>query len=441
MSQNESNPQVSYDRPPVRRKRRKKTPWQKFKEAYLPLILVLVGLAVVVVLIIGLVKLVSRTPAPQESNSSESQTLPTEGENQALLDQAAILAAQYDYDGALTLLGTCTNPDAQVEKAVTDYTAAKSALTVWPDVGKIPLISFQPLIADTARAFDGDDNADYYARNSLTVSEFTAVLEQLYAGGYVLVSMEDMAAPDNTGTYQPGQILLPEGKKPLILSLVPAHYTTGLAGDGFARRLVVASGGQIACEYVDAEGKATTGSYDLVSILETFLTQHPDFSYRGARAILGISGDPSPLGYDLTDETEQASARKVALCLLNTGYEFASFTYDGIGYGEASEEEVAQDVKQWKETLEPVLGPVSILFYANGSDLASYEGAKFQTLYEGGFRYFCALDSSVPSWVQIENTYVRQARRTINGTRITEEAGQVADLFDATKIISPDRPE
>ena len=77
----------------------------------------------VVVLIIGLVKLVSRTPAPQKSNSSESQTLPTEGENQALLDQAAILAAQYDYDGALTLLGTCTNPDAQVEKAVTDYTA------------------------------------------------------------------------------------------------------------------------------------------------------------------------------------------------------------------------------------------------------------------------------------------------------------------------------
>ena len=113
MSQNESNPQVSYDRPPVRRKRRKKTPWQKFKEAYLPLILVLVGLAVVVALIIGLVKLVSRTPAPQESNSSESQTLPTEGENQALLDQAAILAAQYDYDGALTLLGTCTNPDGE----------------------------------------------------------------------------------------------------------------------------------------------------------------------------------------------------------------------------------------------------------------------------------------------------------------------------------------
>lgn len=114
----------------------------------------------------------------------------------------------------------------------------------------------------------------------------------------------------------------------------------------------MASGGQIACEYTDAEGKTTTGSYDLVSVLEAFLAQHPDFSYRGARAVLGISGDPGPLGYDITDETERASARKVAQSLLNTGYEFASFTYDGIGYGEASEEEVAQDVKQWKEALE-----------------------------------------------------------------------------------------
>ena len=56
MSQNESNPPGILRPAPVRRKRRKKTPWQKFKEAYLPLILVLVGLAVVVALIIGLVK-------------------------------------------------------------------------------------------------------------------------------------------------------------------------------------------------------------------------------------------------------------------------------------------------------------------------------------------------------------------------------------------------
>ena len=94
-------------------------------------------------------------------------------------------------------------------------------------MGKVPFISFQPLVADTVRAFDGDDNAAYYARNSLTVSEFTAILEQLYSNGYVLVSTEHMAVPDETGTYQPGQILLPAGKKPLILSQVRIHRRRG----------------------------------------------------------------------------------------------------------------------------------------------------------------------------------------------------------------------
>ena len=50
---------------------------------------------------------------------------PTENENQALLLQAANLAAQYDYDGAITLLGTCTGEDPAVQNAVADYTAAK----------------------------------------------------------------------------------------------------------------------------------------------------------------------------------------------------------------------------------------------------------------------------------------------------------------------------
>lgn len=442
MSPQNHDTQDYYDRPPVRRKRRKKTPWQKFKEAYLPLLLLLLGIAAIIALIIGGVKLISRNDKTDPSaGAATGQTAPSNEENQTLLAEAAILAAQYDYDGALTLLGTCTGEDDRVAQAVADYTAAKEGLTVWEDVGEIPLISFQPLIADPSRAFDGDDNADYYDRNSLTTSEFSAILDQLYEKGYVLVSMEDLAAPDETGVYKAGKILLPEGKKPLILSLVPLHYTAELAADGFARRLVAGSGGEILCEYLDADGNRVTGSYDFVSILERFLAEHPDFSYRGARAVLGISGDPSPLGYDITDETEQSSAKAAARCLLDTGYEFASFTYGGIGYGEASDEEVAQDVKQWEDALEPVLGSVNILFYANGSDLDSYEGAKFQTLYEAGFRYFCALDSSVTSWVQIADTYVHQARRTINGTRITQEADLVADLFDAAQILSPDRPK
>ncbi len=135
-----------------------------------------------------------------------------------------------------------------------------------------------------------------------------------------------MAVPDETGTYQPGQILLPAGKKPLILSQVPVHYTTSLANDGFARRLVVPPADKLPANTPTPRAKPPQAPYDLVSVLEAFLAQHPDFSYRGARAVLGISGDPGPWGTTSPDETERASARKVAQSLLNTGYEFASFT-------------------------------------------------------------------------------------------------------------------
>ena len=97
MSPQNHDTQDYYDRPPVRRKRRKKTPWQKFKEAYLPLLLLLLGIAAIIALIIGGVKLISRNDKTDPSvGAATGQTTPSNEENQTLLAEAAILAAQYD---------------------------------------------------------------------------------------------------------------------------------------------------------------------------------------------------------------------------------------------------------------------------------------------------------------------------------------------------------
>lgn len=45
------------------------------------------------------------------------------------------------------------------------------------------------------------------------------------------------------------------------------------------------------------DGTVTTGDYDLVPILEKFCEQHPDFSYKGARAVLAFTGYEGILGY------------------------------------------------------------------------------------------------------------------------------------------------
>lgn len=434
-------------RPPVRRQRRKKTPWQIFRETYLPILIVLAAIAVLIALIVGGVKLAHRNkkPANPGSDTTPSSTAapvdPTPSNE--LLQEAERLAQQYDYEAALAVLAQCPQDDALAAQAVASYTAEKDALVLWADPTAIPHISFQGLIADTARAFDGDENEAYYARNHLTTDEFRAVLQQLYEGGYVLVSMQDMAAPDASGKFTGGSIYLPQGKKPLIISFLPVHYDASQAGDGFARRLAVDDAGKITSEFLDASGGKQLGAFENITILEEFIGKNPGFSYRGARAILGLNGDEEPLGYNPDDPSKTEELQKVVSCLKRTGYQFACFTYDGLAYGDATLDEIRTDLKKWQDRYSGLLGQTDILIFAAGSDLSDdgvYSGDAYQLLYDAGFRYFCCMNNTDKTSTTIYDNYVHQGRRTINGTRITENADMIGDLFNASKVVSADRP-
>lgn len=408
----------------------------------MPLLVLVLGAVLVILLIVGLIKLAvggsNDNTIPLDVVDTQQTEPPMQAD--ALLTPAKLLASQYDYDGAISLLHEYTGTDTRVQSAIDEYTAAKAALVKWADNTTISHISFQNLIVDTERAFDGDSAAADYADYNLTVSEFQKALEQMYEKGYVLVDMENIAAADASGKYAAQDILLPAGKTPLVMSMLPVSFSLDKAGDGFARKLVVQDDGTIAAEYIDPTATRQYGAYDFVSVLEDFISQHPDFSYRGARAILGINGSGDPFGYSLNDEEQVTQLKAVISCLRATGYTFASFTYDGIRYGDAKDTEVASDVKAWKDTFGELFGDVKILIYAGGSDLLEYEGNKYNTLYAAGFRYFIGINNSAASSCQITDAYVRQDRRTINGVRITEGAKLISDLFDAGKILDPARP-
>lgn len=428
--------------PPRRRRRRKKTKWEIFKERYLPGLVILAGIALVVVLIILLISAIAgggddetipiQTPAGQQEQ--------TESDAAQVLEPAALLAAQYDYDGAIALLSSFVGQDSRVQAALDRYNGEKAALVTWDDNTKIPHISFQNLIVDAARAFDGDSAAEDYASYNLTIDEFTAALTEMYNNGFVLVSMTDIADVNEEGKYASKPIVLPAGKKPLVMSLLPADYPLSRAGDGFAMSLVVGTDGAITAEYIDSNATRLNGTYDFVSILEDFIRQYPGFSYRGARAVIGIDSSPELFGYDMDKADELEALKKVVEALRTTGYEFASFTYDGVRYGDSTAEVVTADVQEWEDAYTELLGDVQILIYAGGSDLLEYEGEKYNTLYGAGYRYFIGMDNDTEAWGQITDNYVRQTRRTINGIRITKDKNKIADLFDASAIISEDRP-
>lgn len=472
--------------PPVRRQPKKKIPkWQRMLRKYWPPIrfglLILAALLVLWLCIAGIGKLfkgIGKEKVPEVTAPTEY--VPTEEEIQQMADElmqeAEFIAAGYDYAKATEMLQDFKYYDQvpALAEAVTRYAELDSKLVSYPNMKEVTHVFFHSLIVDTDRAFDDDFTNGGYNQFMTTIQEFIDMMEEMYARGFVLVSPYDVAyeVTDDLGTrFVYGDIRLPEGKKPFIMSQDDVNYygymigggdgmneIPGYAdptGDGFATRIVIGEDGYPTCEYMDAEGKITFGDYDLVPVLERFIQEHPDFSYHGARAVLGVTGYEGVFGYRTKPSYKQAlgeeaynqeiaDAKAVVKCLRDHGWIISSHSYGHPAYGQITAEKVEIDSDKFEDTVESVIGEVDIILYPHGSDIAEGEeytldNAKFRALYEDGYRYFFNVDGSV-YWEQMGTTYYRGGRRNLDGYRMYYNPEMLEDLFDAEAIFDPARP-
>lgn len=438
--------------------------------------LVLAATAMVVLLVVGgLVSLAVAVITPETESLPSTEptepTLPPEEVAAELLEKAEPLAMSYDYDAAIAVLeqfGTDWQQQPKLADAYRRYTDAKSTCVRYEDTTQTTHIFFHSLIVDTARAFDGDNETNGYNQYMTTVDEFKAMLEELYKRNFVLVRIHDIAVEqtDANGatSYVQGDIYLPPEKKPLIISQDDVNYYEYMVdsdgdklpdagGDGFANRLVIGDDGKPTCQYITAEGETVYGDYDLVPILDKFVEEHPDFSYRGAKAIIAVTGYEGVYGYHTHPEWKEIigideydkecqAAREMTKCLKENGYEIASHSFGHPSYGEHSVDEVAEDVQKWEEQVQPIVGDTDIFIYPYGADIAGvedYSGGKYEAMYAAGYRYFCNVDST-KYWVQIKQNYVRQGRRNLDGYRMWWNPELLEDLFDVQEIFDPARP-
>lgn len=415
--------------------------------------------------------------SPNSAQAAVSQTAVTEPEPDGLdglIAQADRLAAGYDYDAAIALVQNdpAAAADPRGQEAVSRYQAVKDTLTV-ADHTKITHVFFHSLIVDTSLAFDGDADSKGYNSVMTTVSEFKGMLDEMYKRGYVLVRIHDVAyqEPDENGNmkFVYGKIMLPEGKKPFVMSQDDLCYYDYMHDDGFATKMIIGEDGKPISEMAMADGTVKTGSYDLVPILEDFIQQHPDFSYKGARAILAFTGYQGILGYRTapsyssspTYEDDRKMAAKVAQCLRDNGWELASHSWGHIKLGVAaypkegfavSDERFQTDTDKWEAEVEPLTGPTDIMVYPFGNDISNFhpytdDNPRFTYLESKGFRYFCNVDASTPYWMQMGPNYFRMARRNLDGYRLYQDViapdpskKRLSDLFDAAEIFDPARP-
>ena len=298
----------------------------------------------------------------------------------------------------------------------------------------------EPVIATEAYPVTGvlhlsfAELAMYEAPGFISVDQFSQMLAYLYNNGYVLVDVYSLAGTDEEGNlYLNKEIVVPEGRKPLIISQRDVSYPLAKQNSAFAKRLVVDAGGNVRCEYVDETGNASMGDYDVIPIVDSFIRDHPDFSYNGARGIIGLTGYNGILGYRTSpylasaesnpygafDVGSETMAMEVVLEVLEKeGWEFASNTFWDMSYG-SEYSMVESDVNLWNEQVGALIGGTDLLIYAKGTDIASWapysdDDPKYALLKGSGFKYFMVNEKETPGFLQVEDDYMRQAIYDIN---------------------------
>ncbi len=441
-------------------------------------IVILLMLLVVVGLGFGISKLFGgKSKRPGTGSNVEQEADNTE----SIMKKAELLAAGYDYDAAIDLLKTIKDyeTDEKVQAAIADYEEIKASC-VPVNIDEVTHIFYHSLVVDPERAFANQEKDNQAVGNNqwmTTVSEFNKITQEMYDRGYVMVSIHDLikVTQDENGkeVYEPGEILLPPGKKAFVLSLDDLSYYHAYEGYGYAAKLILDKDGKVVNEYIDADGEVLVGDYDVVPLMDRFVEEHPDASYRGAKGIIALTGYNGVLGYR-TDETydlshercdihqqkwikshegfsleeEREGAKKVADAMKANGWEFASHTWGHLRVGSRSLETLKTDTGKWKKNVEPIVGATDTIIFAHGEDLQGVgkynpSNEKYQYFRSEGYRIFCNVDSHQYATTFGED-YMRQGRRNLDGYRIyynaIGEQNNLSDLFDAKEILDPDRP-
>ncbi len=467
-----AEPEEPADPSNPRRRRRKKSKLQLFKEGPLPAIIASVALILILTFIVGSISgAIQRRKeaaelAAKESQAAEQEADRLDDEAQRIMAEAERLAAGYDYEGAIAMLNSFSGDESKYQGMITqkaNYVDLQATMQEFSDPSQIVNLSFHVLIADPSRAWSDQELGGQYNRNFVTTEEFSKILDQLYANNYVLVDYDSFVTKsadlDGNEVYMKNSIYLPEGKKPVMITETMVNYlgymidsnddgTPDAGGAGFASKLVVDANGDIKAEMVTGDNQTVVGDYDLVPILESFILEHPDFSYRGARATLAVTGDEGVFGYRCNTsyvqnfgndfyEQEVAGAKQIVEALRNKGYTIACYSYANRDYRADSAQIIKEDIQKWQSQIVPVIGDVDIIVFARTTDIDDYSGAKFKVLQDAGFGIM--VNNGTAPYAEINPDFVRQTRLMVTGNAMGWYSNRFAGYFDCNLVLDSSR--
>ena len=312
--------------------------------------------------------------------------------------------------------------------------------------GPIEHIFFHDLIIYPELAFDSDHKQNFYDSYFVTIDEFRKILEELYANQYILINAETLwkeSIENGNPNIDINSHYLPEGKKPLVISVDDVNYYNADEEHGLGQKLVLDGENKFATVCLTPEGKQIIRyDADVVTILEAFIEINPDFSWNGAKAVLGFTGFEGILGYDThlpssSDyKQEREEAQKVVNKLKELGWVFASHSYHHRDIVKNTFDFLVYDTERWLGEVGCITGKTQIYLYPYGAN-PGYLSTKYKYLVSRGFKLMCEVGSFIH--VVKANGGLSQGRRQMDGMAF-EHKHKLKALFDVDKVICPLRP-
>ena len=300
-------------------------------------------------------------------------------------------------------------------------------------------LAIRPLTLDPERAKQGPYKT-FAETGLLTPQEFENLLNELYLKDYVLISGETfMNYPED---YP--QVLVPAGKKPLVLVFDQYQYSTQYRESGSAEQLAYdEEKNQFVTRLTANKPETTVENQDCISILESFIAEHSDFSFNGAKARIALTVNENILGYTVNEEQTQNIIQKneelgledfiltdktqeenkfyqlqsndlgiVISALKEHGFTFCNGTYSGDDLGSLALADLQQNIEKWNAMTKKYLGEVRCLVFPGGSHVYNNE-EKLQFLLNSDY---CVFYGEGPNTYNFyANTYIHFDFTSING--------------------------
>ena len=364
-------------------------------------------------------------PDPEEAAAEQARQEELNARRAEAIARAEELRQQYFYDEAIAALSDEEIVNEQVEAELAAIRAEKDSLVDY--TGDVPHIFFHSLIVYPELVFtDKVTPMGGYNSGFSEKAELEKILPQIYERGYVLYDLDALWEMTDSG-MQRKPILLPPGKTPLILSVDDVAYAYG---DGFAQQLFVDENGELMYRVNNPQGGVNiVPDGDVMGVVDAFVEQHPDFSYRGHKGTIALTGFQGAFGYDY-DEPEQAEQiRTVAAALKADGWNFAShsYTHNRVNnfYGPGcSVEKISYDINKWVDHVVPCIGETRLFIAPFGYRV---QQPALQCILDAGFQIYCTVDSKV--YNELNPDYALMSRIEIGGYSMTYYRDILNQLF------------